>query len=30
MELEVLLKKKLEAYNLLEKKLQQVGNFIYL
>lgn len=30
MEREVLLKKKLEEYNLLEKKLQQVRNFIYL
>ena len=30
MEREVLLKKKLEEYNLLEKKLQQVGSFLYL
>ena len=28
MEREVLLKKKLEEYNLLENKLQQVGNFV--
>lgn len=30
MEREVLLKKKLEEYSLLEKKLQQVESFIYL
>lgn len=30
MEREVLLKKKVEEYNLLEKKLQQVGSFLYL